>query len=205
MNCLESYVSKMKEQGYIIDILNVKMRNRDFYVQINIHSKYLKTKKGVIAKLLFEKIGTDNKLEVLIDDTKMYNLDGSFAEYQKLVSFFGSYNNALGQINQSLVKEFNQNMPSEFCVPKGQKILELKQRVQTNDIDFWKKQYLTHVRKLSKGTRSIEIDEKTSLLRPKIYAYFIDDEEITFCWSDNKLLEKDDDEIKALFSKNKGK
>ena len=91
-------------------MLQINIREQNYVVQINLHENYLINKK-VFAKLLFEKIGTTESLEVLIDDSVMYHLNGEYVSYQTLKNFFGSYDNSLGQINQSIVKEINNNIP----------------------------------------------------------------------------------------------
>lgn len=200
MSELREYTNQMLNAGYIIHLLQINIRNQDFIVQINLHENYLINKK-VFSKLLFEKIGTTESLEVLIDDSVMYHLNGEYVSYQTLKNFFGSYDNSLGQINQSIVKEINNNIPNMFIPPTADEVVELRRRINNND-DFWNKIYLSHVRRLKDAKRSTRMDEKASLLRPEIYAYFLNDRKITFHWSEDPNLEKTDDEIKLLYISN---
>lgn len=161
----------------------------------------MRKKKSPYALVLLEfleKNNLDYNLQVEANSNSL------LIDAKELRNYFRiKYSPNLGDILTQFTDELNKHTPTVVT----EKLSEEQTQVMSfslskSDSENLNKKYCFAVKRNPKGySRSDFNDNKTRLLRPRLYKYFKDDKTISFCFSDTIENKKTDSEIIAHFSK----
>lgn len=162
-----------------------------------------KPKKNPYALVMLQFMREDdlsNELECEANSIKL------FIDAKSLRTYFGiEYGENLGDILSQFTAYLGQFIPQKMpdSNTKTEKIAMVKS-LSESDREDPRKVYCTHVRRNPKGWKRSKYNaDKTKILRRKLFDYFEDDQNISFCYSISSEDEKDDSEIMKNFALSK--
>lgn len=185
-------------------------------------SSFLFTYKKIEYIVLVKRfVGTENRINkyalVKLHFMKSDNLDDDLVveansnhlmtDAKTLRIYFGiEYSDNLGSILQQFRDYFGGMIPSQML--NDQSKLEKRAMVYSlskSDSENPNKIFCNKVkRNANGGQRSPYNSDKTKLLRKSLYEEFRNEPNVSFCYSDDETMEKDDATILRNFSKNNG-
>lgn len=188
----------MEKNGWIIEAFTFNYRNTNYIVLAKLYQKSEKKLKYALLKTeIFKEEDQSVSLSLPV------NSNGFITDAKTLREFFNiEFSENLGDILLQFNRHFANFIPvkinpSKSEVLKSTMILSLS---KSDSEDPNKKYCYTVKRNANKGERSPFNDNKTKLLRPKLYSIFKDDSTISFCYSQNVNDERTDREILLNFS-----
>ena len=123
----------------------------------------------------------------------------------RLRDFFGiEYAENLGSLLQQFTARLGEFIPTEI----PQRVTDIEQRAMVSDLSRSDAEdpnriYCSHVRRNpNNGQRSVFNSDKTKLLRPSLFQHFQNDNNISFCYSDQQHRENTDADILRKFADN---
>lgn len=197
---LKSLRDDMLKKGWVISSFLFKYNKNEYIVLVHLFNNMRKKKSPYALVLLefLEKNNLDYNLQVEA------NSNGLLIDAKELRNYFRiKYSPNLGDILTQFTDELNKHTPTVVT----EKLSEEQTQVMSfslskSDSENPNKKYCFAVKRNPKGySRSDFNDNKTRLLRPRLYKYFKDDKTISFCFSDAIENKQTDSEIIAHFSK----
>lgn len=198
----------MEEKGWSIDSFLFKYKQQDFVVLIKLYEGDEAKPDYALLKIEFLRQGDfDDNLLVPANSVKIFVDAKTLREYFNI-----EYTENLGNILQQFNQHFSTFIPT--------KVIETKSDIQKkamvcslnqSDAENPNKLYCYAVRRNpikadgTLGQRSSFNDNKTRLLRPKLYQKLSIEENLSFCFSDDPNEEKTNEDIMYNWSKNKNK
>jgi hypothetical protein len=144
------------------------------------------------------------KSKDLNDDLEVEaNISKLIISAKELREYFGiEYNNNLGDILQQFTERLGGFIPQNILhIHSDIENIAMVTSLSKSDSEDPNKVYCYGVRRNpSNGRRSEFNSDKTKILYPKLYDCFRNDESISFCYSSDKLKEKDEEFIVRNFS-----
>ena len=131
------------------------------------------------------------------------NISKLIISAKELREYFGiEYNNNLGDILQQFTERLGGFIPQNILhIHSDIENIAMVTSLSKSDSEDPNKVYCYGVRRNpSNGRRSEFNSDKTKILYPKLYDCFRNDESISFCYSSDKLKEKDEEFIVRNFS-----
>ncbi|MDO4605659.1 MAG: DUF6037 family protein, partial [Helcococcus sp.] len=180
---LKSLRDDMLKKGWVISSFLFKYNKNEYIVLVHLFNNIRKKKSPYALVLLefLEKNNLDYNLQVEA------NSNGLLIDAKELRNYFRiKYSPNLGDILTQFTDELNKHTPTVVT----EKLSEEQTQVMSfslskSDSENPNKKYCFAVKRNPKGySRSDFNDNKTRLLRPRLYKYFKDDKTISFCFSD---------------------
>ncbi|ENO1827651.1 DUF6037 family protein [Vibrio parahaemolyticus] len=191
--------SDMEEQGWVIEAFSFNYKNVDYVVLVKLYQAHeVKVNQYALLKVEFLKAND-------IDDNLIVeaNVRELFTDARTLREYFGiEWAENLGSILRQFNEHFAQFIPDKVDLSKSNLFkTAMNKSLSESDSEDPNKIYCYCVRRTpDNGTRSIFNDNKSRLLRPKLYEKFKGDNTVSFCYSPNSEREKSDAEIIRNFT-----
>lgn len=189
----------MQNEGWIIEAFAFQYKTTNYIVLVKLYMENENRPKYALLKTEFIKEGNfEESLTVPV------NINGFIIDAKTLRNFFGiEYSENLGNILQQFNKYFSEFIPNEVNITKPDSLIQpILNSLSKSDSEAPEKRYCFNVKRNPKGElRTIYNDNKTKILRPKLYKTFEKEKTISFCYSKDILNEKTDEEILLNFSK----
>lgn len=187
----------MEENGWVIEAFPFNYKNNNFIVLVKLYLKGEARPKYALLKT--EIIKKSN-----INESIMYPVNSSgFMDInvKEFREFFNvEYSEQLGDILQQFYAYFSKFIPDQINLNKSETIKSVMvSSLSKSDSEDPDKVYCYTVTR--KGNRSPYNDNKTRLLRPNLYLKFKEDTTISFCYKNDIIEEKSDEEILLNFAK----
>ena len=203
-NNLKILVNHLKEIGWIIDIFRFQYNGIRCIVLIKLFLENERKKNPyALAKIQFIK---ENDINDCIEiEADLYNL--YFNEVRDFREFFNiEYSSHIGDIIKQFKEYFSKNIPIKpnNNINQQERILlyqSLNHEEEENKIYCYRLIRLG-IKDGVQQKRSIYRDNKARLLRPSLYEKVKDDKTITFAFTDEECIEKNDEEILNNFYNN---
>lgn len=197
---LKSLRDDMLKKGWVISSFLFKYNKYKYIVLVHLFNNIRKKKSPYALVLLefLEKNNLDYNLQVEA------NSNGLLIDAKELRNYFRiKYSPNLGDILTQFTDELNKHTPTVVTKKLSEEQTQVMSfSLSKSDSENPNKKYCFAVKRNPKGySRSDFNDNKTRLLRPRLYKYFKDDKTISFCFSDAIENKKTDSEIIAHFSK----
>lgn len=113
------------------------------------------------------------------------------------------YQENLGDILKQFTEIFGNAVPNSM--PNGisnEEKAAMVYSLSRSDSEDPNKIYCNKIKRNPNGGKRIEFNsDKTKLLRPALFEYFVNEPTVSFCYSDNPVEENDDSTILCNFSK----
>lgn len=194
----------MVKKGWYIDSFLFKFKQQNFVVLIKLYEDDEVRPKYALLKIEFLKQGDFNdNLLIHANSVKL------FADAETIRKYFNiEYNKNLGSVLQQFNEYFSTFIPTEVIENKSD--IQNKAMVRSlneSDAENPNKLYCYTVRRNpmkadgTLGQRSSFNDNKTRLLRPKLYQKLCTDKNLSFCFSDDPKEDKTDEDIIYNWSK----
>ncbi|MCL1052024.1 DUF6037 family protein [Shewanella abyssi] len=202
MNIFENFrllKSDMEVKGWIIEAFSFNYKNVDYVVLVKLYQDH-EVKVNPYALLKVEFLKAHDIDDNLIVEANAREL---FANARKLREYFGiEWTENLGSILRQFNEHFAQFIPDKVDLSKSNLFKKaMNKSLSESDSEDPNKIYCYGVRRNSdNGTRSIFNDNKSRLLKPKLYEKFKDDNTVSFCYSPKSDREKSDAEIIRNFT-----
>lgn len=203
MNIFENFrllKSDMEAKGWVIEAFSFNYRNVDYVVLVKLYQDHeVKVNRYALLKVEFLKAND-------LDDNLIVeaNVRELFTDARELREYFGiEWAENLGSILRQFNVNFSQFIPDKVDFLKSNlfKTAMIKS-LSESDSEDPNKIYCYGVRRNpDNGTRSIFNDNKSRLLRSKLYEKLKGDNTVSFCYSPNSEREKSDAEIIRNFTK----
>lgn len=197
---LKELRDNMEEKNWTICSFLFKYKGIEYIVLVK---RFVGTEKKkeqyALVKLHFMKFND------LSDDLQVEaNIRGLIIKARVLREYFGiDYQENLGNILRQFAERLGNEIPKD--VPKYFSDIETTAMVRSlskSDSEDPNKIYCNKVkRNPNGGQRSVFNTDKTKLLRPKLFKYFRNEPNISFCYYSDPALENDDMTILRNFSK----
>ncbi|MBY0114557.1 DUF6037 family protein [Paenibacillus xylanexedens] len=202
------YLKKdMEAKDWVIDSFIFRYNDEDFIVLVKLFAENEKKKNAyALLKLEFLRLSDVNiSLQVEANVAKL------FVDAKTLREYFGiSYSENLGSILQQFMEYFSRFIPAEVIDNKNEDQLKVMvSSLSRSDSENPNKLYCYQVRRngiKSDGNlaqRSNFNDNKSRILRPLLYEKFINEKNISFCYSEKQSDENTDETILANWTNNK--
>lgn len=191
----------MQKEGFIIEAFDFNFKEINFVVLVKLYIENENRPQYALLKTEF--IKQKNFEDRLIIPV---NKSGFMCDPKTLRNFFGiEYSQNIGDILKQFNLYFSQFIPTQINRLKPENLIQpILNSLSKSDKEDPNKIYCYKVRRNSKrGERTIFNDNKTKILRPKLYELFENDKNISFCYLSEISNEKTDKEIVLNFSKNK--
>lgn len=191
--------SDMEEKGWVIEAFSFSYKNIDYVVLVKLYqANEVKLNHYALLKVEFLKANDIN--DNLIVEANVREL---FTDARTLREYFGiKWSENLGDILRQFNEHFAQFIPDKIDLSKSNLFkIAMNKSLSESDSEDPNKIYCYCVRRNpDNGERSIFNDNKSRLLRPKLYEKFKDDNTVSFCYSPNSEREKSDAEIIINFT-----
>lgn len=203
MNLFENFKllkEDMEKKGWIIEAFSFRYKNVNYLAMVKLYQSHeVKESKYALLKVEFLKANDiDDNLIVPANSRELLTSARTLREY------FGiEWSENLGDILRQFNEHFSQFIPKEVD-PTKSNILKraLVKSLSESDSENPNKIYCYSVRRNpGNGERSVFNDNKSRLLRPKLYAKFKKDKTVSFCYSLDGKRERQDEEIIRSFAK----
>ena len=190
----------MEENGWVIDAFYFSYKSVDYVVLVKLYQKdEVKENRYALLKLEFLKtLNIDDNLIVPANSRELLTDTKTLREY------FGiEWSANLGDILRQFSEHFAQFIPNKINSSKNDTLkIAMTKSLSESDSEDPRKIYCYGVRRNSENrTRSIFNDNKSRLLRPKLYEKFMNDSTVSFCYSSSKERESSDGEIIKNFTR----
>ncbi|WP_341908386.1 DUF6037 family protein [Fluviicola taffensis] len=189
----------MQNEGWIIDAFAFQYKTTNYIVLVKLYMENENRPKYALLKTEFLKESNfANRLIVPV------NINGFMIETKILRNFFAiEYSENLGNILQQFNEYFSKFIPVEVNISKPDSLIQpMLNSLSKSDSEDPEKRYCFKVKRNPKGElRTVYNDNKTKILRTKLYETFEKEKTISFCYSKDILTEKTDEEILLNFSK----
>lgn len=189
----------MQNEGWIIEAFVFEYKAINYIVLAKLYMENENKPKYTLLKTEFLK--ENNFEESLIVPV---NANGFIIDAKTLRDFFGiEYSKNLGNILQQFSAYFSEFIPTRVNISKPDSLIQpILNSLSKSDSENPNKRYCFSVKRNPKGElRTIYNDNKTKILRPKLYHKFEKEKTISFCYSENISNEKTDEDILVNFSK----
>lgn len=202
MNIFENFrllKSDMEAKGWVIEAFSFNYKNVDYVVLVKLYQDHeVKFNRYALLKVEFLKAND-------IDDNLIVeaNVRELFTDARELREYFGiEWAENIGSILRQFKEHFAQFIPDKVDLSKSNLFkTAMNKSLSESDSEDPNKIYCYGVRRNpDNGTRSIFNDNKSRLLRPKLYEKFKGDNTVSFCYSPNSEREKSDAEIIRNFT-----
>jgi len=202
MNIFENFrllKSDMEAKGWVIEAFSFNYKNLDYVVLVKLFQDHeVKVNRYALLKVEFLKAND-------IDDNLIVeaNVRELFTDARELREYFGiEWAENIGSILRQFNEHFAQFIPDKVDLSKSNLFkTAMNKSLSESDSEDPNKIYCYGVRRNpDNGTRSIFNDNKSRLLRPKLYEKFKGDNTVSFCYSPNSEREKSDEEIIRNFT-----
>ena len=190
----------MEEKGWVIEAFSFNYNNIDYVVLVKLYQRH-KVKENPYALLKVEFLKTHNIEDNLIVPANAREL---LIDARTLREYFGiEWSENLGNILGQFSEHFAQFIPDKVDLSKSDFFkIAMTKSLSESDSEDPNKIYCYSVRRNpDNGTRSIFNDNKSRLLRPKLYEKFMGENTVSFCYSADREREKSDAEIINNFTK----
>ncbi|MEL7459162.1 MULTISPECIES: DUF6037 family protein [Vibrionaceae] len=192
--------SDMEEKGWVIEAFPFEYKNIDYVVLVKLYQEHeVKLNRYALLKVEFLKANDiDDNLEVEA------NVRELLTDARTLREYFGiEWAENLGSILQQFNEYFANFIPDKIDLSKSNLFkTAMNKSLSESDSEDPNKIFCYSVRRNPDGgTRSIFNDNKSRLLRPKLYEKFEGDYTVSFCYSPSSEREKSDAEIISNFTK----
>jgi hypothetical protein len=202
MNIFENFrllKENMENERWIIEAFNFEYKTTKYIVLVKLYLENEDRPKFALLKTEFLK---ENNFEENL--TVAVNTNRFIIEVKTLREFFGiGYSENLGDILRQFYKYFSNFIPTTLNRSKTTHLqLAMLDSLSKSDSEDPNKKYCYGIKRNPKGElRTIYNDNKTKILRPKLYKAFENDNTISFCYTKDSLKEKTDEDIILNFSK----
>ena len=188
----------MQDKGWIISSFCFDYENRGYIALVILYQPNEPKHEYGLLKIDF--LREENMDQHLLVEANVKGLLGNAREIRE---FFGiEYGDDIGDRLKAFYKHLGGFVPVE--IPAN--ITEIQREAMVVSLSHYDKEdanriYCYKVRRNPKredgtnGQRSSFNDNKTRLLRPRLYEKLKDDPSISFCYSDDPTMEKSDEEI----------
>lgn len=203
MNIFENFKllkADMEEKGWVIEAFSFSYKNVNYVVLVKLYQAH-EIKENRYSLLRVEFLKTKNINDNLIVPANAREL---LTDARTLREYFGiEWSNNLGNILRQFSEHFAQFIPDKVGSSKSNIFkVAMTKSLSESDSEDPRKIYCYAVRRNhNNGTRSVFNDNKSRLLRPKLYEKFMDEHTVSFCYSLNSKREKTDAEIISNFTK----
>ena len=201
LNNLKLLKEDMESKGWIIDGFAFSYKKHDYIVLAKLYNEHQNKPPFSLLKLQF--IDKDDETRTLETNA---NSNGLIIDAKSLRQFFSiEYSENLGDILQQFTNYLNNFIPNEVNTTKSNSIKNaMIKSLSISDSEDPEKVYCYAVKRNGivdgkQRYRSPYNDNKTRILRKKLYLRFKDDKTISFCYSKNQGDEKNDPEIISNF------
>ena len=190
----------MEKKGWVIEAFSFNYKKVDYVVLVKLYQKdEVKEDRYALLKVEFLKtLNIDDNL-VVPSNAREFLIDA-----RTLREYFGiEWSENLGNILHQFSEHFAQFIPEKVDLSKSNlfKIAMIKSLSESDSEDPNKIYCFGARRNHDNGTRSIFNDNKSRLLRPKLYEKFIGENTVSFSYSTDREREKSDAEIIRNFTK----
>lgn len=186
--------SDMEEKGWVIEAFSFNYKNVNYVVLVKLYQDH-EVKVNRYALLKVEFLKSNDIDDNLIVDANVREL---FTDARTLREYFGiEWAENLGSILRQFNEHFSRFIPNKVDLSKSDFFKTVMNKsLSESDSENPNKIYCYGVRRnRNNGTRSMFNDNKSRLLRPKLYEKFRGDNTVSFCYSSNSSREKSDAEI----------
>ncbi len=204
MNIFENFrllKADMEEKGWVIEAFSFSYKKVDYVVLVKLYQRNeVKENRYALLKLEFLKAHDINDNLVVPANARELLTDA-----RTLREYFGiEWSDNLGNILRQFSEHFSQFIPDKIDLSKSDLFkVAMTKSLSVSDSEDPRKIYCYGVRRnRNNGLRSIFNDNKSRLLRPKLYEKFMDEQTVSFCYSLNSEREKTDAEVIRNFTKN---
>lgn len=190
----------MEENGWVIDAFSFSYKSVDYVVLVKLYQKdEVKENRYALLKLEFLKtLNIDDNLIVPANSRELLTDTKTLREY------FGiEWSANLGDILRQFSEHLAQFIPEKVNSSKNDDLkIAMTKSLSESDSENPSKIYCYGVRRNSDNRkRSIFNDNKSRLLRPKLYEKLMNESTVSFCYSSTKERENSDGEIIKSFTK----
>ena len=190
----------MEEKGWVIEAFSFNYNNIDYVVLVKLYQPHeVKEKHYALLKVEFLKTHNIEDNLIVPANAREFLIDA-----RTLREYFGIvWSENLGNILHQFNEHFAQFIPDKVDLSKSDLFkITMTKSLSESDSEDPSKIYCYGVRRNpDKGTRSIFNDNKSRLLRSKLYEKFMGENTVSFCYSSDKEREKNDAEIIRNFTK----
>lgn len=203
MNIFENFrllKADMEGKGWVIEAFSFSYKQVDYIVLVKLYQRN-EVKENRYALLRAEFLKTHDINDSLVVPANAREL---LADARTLREYFGiEWSENLGDILRQFSEHFAQFIPDKVDLSKSNEFkIAMTKSLSESDSEDPRKIYCYAVRRnRDNGIRSIFNDNKSRLLRPKLYDKFMGDHTVSFCYSPNSGREKTDAEIMRNFTK----
>jgi len=190
----------MEKKGWVIEAFFFNYNNIDYVVLVKLYQRH-EVKENPYALLEVEFLKRHNIEDNLLVPVNVREL---LIDAQPLREYFGiKWSENLGNILRQFNKHFAKFIPDKVDLLKSDFLKKtMTKSLSESDSEDPNKIYCYGVRRNpDNGTRSIFNDNKSRLLRPKLYEKFMGENTVSFCYSADREREKSDAEIISNFTK----
>lgn len=190
----------MEEKGWVIEAFSFNYNKIIYVVLVKLYQRH-EVKENPYALLKVEFLKTHNIEDNLIVPANAREL---LIDARTLREYFGiEWSENLGNILRQFSEHFAQFIPDKVDLSKSNLFkIAMTKSLSDSDSEDPNKIYCYGVRRNpNNGTRSIFNDNKSRLLRPKLYEKFMGENTVSFCYSPDREREKSDAEIIRNFTK----
>lgn len=190
----------MEEKGWVIEAFSFNYNNIDYVVLVKLYQRH-EVKENPYALLKVEFLKIHNIEDNLIVPANAREL---LIDARTLREYFGiEWSENLGNLLRQFSEHFAQFIPDKVNLSKTDLFkIAMTKSLSKSDSEDPNKIYCFGVRRnYDNGTRSIFNDNKSRLLRPKLYEKFIGENTVSFSYSTDREKEKSDAEIIKNFTK----
>lgn len=189
----------MESEGWIIEAFVFEYKNTKYIVLAKLYlENENRPKYGLLKTEFLKETNFEDSLTIPV------NTKGFIIDAKTLRIFFGiEYSENLGNILQQFNEFFSEFIPTKINISKPDNLIRsILNSLSKSDSEDPNKRYCFGVKRNPKGElRTIYNDNKTKILRPKLYEKFAKEKTISFCYSKDIFNEKADDDILLNFSK----
>lgn len=203
MNIFENFrllKADMEEKGWVIEAFSFSYKQVDYIVLVKLYQRNeIKENRYALLRVEFLKIHDINDNLVVPANAREL-----LADARALREYFGiEWSENLGNILRQFSEHFAKFILGKVDLSKSNEFkVAMTKSLSESDSEDPRKIYCYAVRRnCDNGIRSIFNDNKSRLLRPKLYDKFMDDHTVSFCYSPNSEREKTDAEIMRNFTK----
>ncbi|NWO06740.1 MAG: hypothetical protein HLX50_13920 [Alteromonadaceae bacterium] len=203
MNIFEHFKllkADMEEKGWAIEAFSFKYKKVDYVVLVKLYQSN-EVKESRYALLRVEFLKTHDFNDNLVVPANVREL---LADAQTLREYFGiEWSENLGEILRQFSEHFAQFIPGKVDLSKSNTLKRaMTKSLSESDSEDPCKIYCYAIRRNpDNGKRSIFNDNKSRLLRPKLYRKMMGDHTVSFCYSSSSDREKTDAEVIKNFTK----
>lgn len=189
----------MEAKGWVIEAFSFNYKNVDYVVLVKLYQEHeVKVNRYALLKIEFLK-ANDIDYNLVVEA----NVRELFTDARTLREYFDiEWAENLGSILRQFNEHFAKFIPDKVDLSKSNLFKKaMNKSLSESDSEDPNKIFCYGVRRNpDSGTRSIFNDNKSRLLRPKLYEKFKGDNTVSFCYSPNSEREKSDAEIISNFT-----